>query len=471
MSIKDLNFQKKIVFSRADRVAEQIKREISSIILNKMKNPNIGFVTVTKVKLSKDLKIAKVYVSVFGKTNEKTKTIETLNEAQDFIKSQLSKKIILKYMPAVKFFLDETLDYTENISNMLNKIKIEENAKLNMELILNEEDNTKLKSINEKIINSEKILLTSHSKTDGDAIGCVLSMYNYISGLNKKVTAVIEGGCPQYLGWLPDSGLVEDNKNILLDRQFDLIICIDTNFDKRVGYPFELFEKYIYENKLVIIDHHKDTVNDSEIKIVKSNASSTGELLYHFFKINDIPLNDKIAIYLYVAIITDTWMFSQENTMSSTMAVASELLKFDTVKPYFITSKLFENKSLMQTKLLGKLIETIEFDEKNKISYGYITKKMFDETSTGDNDTEGFVNTLRSVRGSRIAVLFKEIKPGLIKANLRSKDTFDLLPIVRKFGGGGHSKAAGFTTDKPLDIIITELLTELKLNLNLNLNK
>lgn len=469
MPIKDINFVQKKTFSRADRVAEQIKREVSGIILNKMKNPDIGFITVTKIKLSKDLKIANIYVSVFGKPKQQNKTIEILSDSVDYIRLLLSKKIVLKYMPALKFFLDETLDYAENINNMLNKIKNEELAKSNMDLIITEDDKKKFKAINEKIIKSEKILLTTHSKADGDAAGSVLSIQNYLLSLNKKAVSIIEGGCPQYLGWLPDGGLIEDNKNIIIDKQFDLLICLDSNFDKRVGYPFELFENYISENKLAIIDHHKDTVSDTELKIVKPEASSTGELLFQFFKTNDIPINDKIAIYLYTAIITDTWMFSQENTLSSTLSAASELLKFNSVKPYFITSKLFENKSLAQTKLLGKLIETIEFDEKNKISFGYISKKMFDETGTTDNDAEGFVNTLRSIRGCRVSVLLKEIKEGVIKANLRSKDNFDLLPTVRKFGGGGHSKAAGFTTEKNMDIIKEELMKELSQNLNVKI--
>jgi len=180
MPIKDINFVQKKTFSRADRVAEQIKREVSGIILNKMKNPDIGFITVTKIKLSKDLKIANIYVSVFGKPKQQNKTIEILSDSVDYIRLLLSKKIVLKYMPALKFFLDETLDYAENINNMLNKIKNEELAKSNMDLIITEDDKKKFKAINEKIIKSEKILLTTHSKADGDAAGSVLSIQNYL---------------------------------------------------------------------------------------------------------------------------------------------------------------------------------------------------------------------------------------------------------------------------------------------------
>jgi len=123
--------------------------------------------------------------------------------------------------------------------------------------------------------------------------------------------------------------------------------------------------------------------------------------------------------------------------------------------------RLFENKTLGQTKLLGKLIETIEVDEKYKIGIGHISLEMFKETNTTEEDTEGFVNIIRALKGVNIAVLLKQQKDGKFKVNLRSKDKFNLLPFVKKMGGGGHIKAAGFTSELPLietkKIILEEL--------------
>lgn len=201
---------------------------------------------------------------------------------------------------------------------------------------------------------------------------------------------------------------------------------------------------------MIVIDHHPESVEDTDLKIVKREAAAAAEIVFQFFKVNDIELNNKTALYLYVGLLTDTWMFSQENTVSSTLSAAAELLKFESVKPYNLTMRLFENKTLEQTKLMGRLIETIEVDEKYKIGIGHITLEMFAETGTTDEDTEGFVNVIRSIKKINIAVLLKQQKDGKFKVNLRSKDSFDLLPVVKKLGGGGHSKAAGFTSDKPL---------------------
>jgi len=452
-------------FSRADRVAGAIKREVSNILQNKIKETESGFITVSRVGMSKDLRIANIHVSIFGNPQEQKKAIDRLNanETKYYIRGLIGKKIVLKYLPDIKFFLDESLDYTEHMTKVIKEIKNADRLKINTGFNFTEDEAEICRKINEKILSSEKILLTSHAKIDGDAFGSVMAMNNYLTEIGKKTIVAFDGGCPNYLQWLPDSGLIEENKIVLTDKKFDLIICIDSNYDKRSGFPYEMLKDGIDNENIIIIDHHQETEkSEVPLKLVRSEASSSGELMYNFFRACNIELNNKTALYLYIAIVTDTWLFSQENTSASVMAVAAELLKFESVKPYSITSKIFENKSINQIKLLGKMIETIELDEKYKISSAYISSAMFKETATSDSDTEGFVNTVRSVRNSRIAILIKEFSPGKIKVNMRSKDEYNLLPVAMKFGGGGHKKACGFESFKTIEVTKNDLLQELR---------
>lgn len=456
-------------FSRADRVAEAIKREVSFILQNKIKEIDGGFITVSRVGMSKDLRIANISVSVFGNDKEQKKAIEKLNagETKYYIRGLIGKKIVLKYLPDIKFFLDESLDYSEHMTKVIKDIKNTNLSKINAGFSLKEADAEVFKNIKEKILSFDRILLTSHAKIDGDAFGSVMAMNNYLMENGKKTTVAFDGGCPNYLQWLPDSGLIEENKFILTGKKFDGIICIDSNFDKRSGFPYETMKDAVEKENIIIIDHHQETErSEVPLKIVRAEASSSGELIFNFFKACNIELNNKTALYIYVAIITDTWMFSQDNTTSSVLAASAELLKFESVKPYNITSKIFENKSINQLKLLGKMIDTIDFDEKYKIATAYISNEMYKETVTADADTEGFVNTVRSVRNSRIAVLLKENEPGKIKVNLRSKDDYNLLPIAIKFGGGGHKKACGYESRKSIEETKIELLNELRSRLD-----
>jgi len=461
--------QKKKSYQRSDRLSELLKREISNILQFKLKDPVSGFLTVSGVKLSGDMKIAYIYVSILGKQSDREKTMQLLNDSKKLILSNISKNVRLKYLPTLKFFFDDGYEYSDKISEVISRVKtIEDMQTQKRSVEFTETDLAKLKALNEKIISADKILITSHSKGDGDSIGCVLSMYNYLTTTfsEKKVSIAIDGGCPKYLGWLPDTGIIESDENIFIDKNFDLVVCLDSNFEPRVGFPFRLFKNYIEEDKVVVIDHHQDTPRSKDLYFANPISSSTGELIYQFFKTNDIQINDKIAIYLYVAIVTDTWQFSQENTTTGALKIASELLEFDTVKPNVIAAKLFENKSFNQLKLLALMLETLELHNNEKIASAYISKEMFDKTNTTIEDTEGFVNFVRAPQSVQVAILFKEQSTGKLRVNLRSKDKFNLLPFVKHYNGGGHIKAAGFDSNKPLKQLLPEAIELLSKMMN-----
>ena len=106
---------------RIEKVESLLKQEISSILLFKLHDPVFGFMTVTKVKVSPDLKIAKIYISVLEKENRKI-TLDKINGAAGFVRSELSSRVHMRYIPEVKFFLDDTLDYVEKIDNLIKKI-------------------------------------------------------------------------------------------------------------------------------------------------------------------------------------------------------------------------------------------------------------------------------------------------------------------------------------------------------------
>lgn len=106
---------------RTDRVEHLIKEEISLIFLHKIQDSEIGFVTITNVKMSPDLKIAKIYISVFEK-EKREKVLEKIKNKAGFIRSELAHRISLKFTPELKFFIDDTLDYVEKIEGLIKKI-------------------------------------------------------------------------------------------------------------------------------------------------------------------------------------------------------------------------------------------------------------------------------------------------------------------------------------------------------------
>jgi ribosome-binding factor A len=109
-------------FKRSRRVAELLREEISQIITQELKDPLIGLTTVTSIKLSDDLKFARVYVSVLGDEETRDKGLRGLERAKSWIRSELGHRMDLKYIPALKFYYDETGDYAENIESIIKKI-------------------------------------------------------------------------------------------------------------------------------------------------------------------------------------------------------------------------------------------------------------------------------------------------------------------------------------------------------------
>lgn len=110
---------------RVSRVGEQIKKELSQIIQREIKDPRVGFVTVTNVEMSGDLQIAKVYISVFGSTDEKQQTLAGLEKAKGYIRSEIGRRIQLRHVPELVFQIDETLERSEHISRLLDEVKQE----------------------------------------------------------------------------------------------------------------------------------------------------------------------------------------------------------------------------------------------------------------------------------------------------------------------------------------------------------
>lgn len=108
---------------RVSRVGEQIKKELSEIIQREIKDPRIGFVTVTKVEMSGDLQIAKVYVSVLGSETEKQQTLAALEKATGYMRSEIGRRIRLRYTPELTFVIDQSLEHSEHINKLLNDVQ------------------------------------------------------------------------------------------------------------------------------------------------------------------------------------------------------------------------------------------------------------------------------------------------------------------------------------------------------------
>ncbi len=281
---------------------------------------------------------------------------------------------------------------------------------------------------------SGKIAITAHEYPDGDAVGSVLGWANFLNKLKDVVHPVLKDGVPSYLDFLPSAKSVKRE----FEGFYDWIIILDVSSIQRTGFA-ELPAKNI-----LIIDHHRSAKPFSKYFLIEPEISSTCELSLEVMKLVSSELIDEsVAVPIYTGMLTDTGSFSYNSTTARTFENAAFLVKRG-AKPYEIYKNVFERNSLERIKLLEKVLSTLELSLDGKVGMITLFKRFLEETGAKLEDSEGFVNYPKSIKGVEVAVFFKEMDENLFRVSLRSKGEVDVCSIAESFGGGGHKMAAAF---------------------------
>ena len=227
---------------------------------------------------------------------------------------------------------------------------------------------------------------------------------------------------------------------------------------KRVGEAGRLLESAPLQ---VRIDHHPSPDGFGKIRILDANASSTCEIVAETFQANEVSIDADAATLLFAGIVFDTGGFRFGNTSPRTLEIASNLAARG-AEPSVIARELFESRSLRAMKLLGIALESMEIEDDGRIVSAKLAHEDFKALGATDGDTEGAVNMVASVKGPIVALLFREIEPGIVRVSLRSRDGFDVNRVARAFDGGGHAAAAGCTLNGTLDEAKLRVLSEVR---------
>ncbi len=295
-----------------------------------------------------------------------------------------------------------------------------------------------LKGLKSIIKKSRKIAVVTHINPDGDAIGSALAVVISLQKMGKEATGFIQDVVPENYAFLPKSGTLRIVDSI--PGEYDALISLDVPELDRLGK----FEKDVSKFKSIInIDHHICNANYGSVNVSITSAAATAELVYELIKRLQIEIDYDIALCVYTGIVTDTGSFQYRNTTSETHKIVAELMEKG-IKPENVTEEVYEAKSLSKVKLLGLALETMSFSADGQIGWLWVTRKMKDEIGSTPEDTEGFVDYARSVKGVKVAIFFEELDGNKVKISLRSKiQHVDVNKIAHKFGGGGHPSAAG----------------------------
>ena len=319
-----------------------------------------------------------------------------------------------------------------------------------------------LASLTELLAQPQKIVITTHHKPDGDAMGSSLGLYNYLIQQGHHVNVITPTDYPSYLSWLPGNQdviiyteHVAEAARLIADA--GLIFCLDFNALGRIDEMGKLVgDSGAYK---IMIDHHLEPEDFDDYRYWNINACATAQLIYRFIveELNNKELiNKDVATCLYTGIMTDSKSFSLPNTTSAVHRITADLMDAGAVN-WHIYDMVNNNSSEDRLRFLGVCLSA-----RLEVLYEYNTAIIavyhcdLEKYGILTGDTEGIVNYALSITGIRLAAFIVERRDE-VKLSLRSKGEFPANDICKKyFNGGGHRNAAGGKSNHTLQQVVTQ---------------
>ncbi len=301
--------------------------------------------------------------------------------------------------------------------------------------------NNKFIELREALEKGSKMLIISHNRPDGDTTGANLALRLYLQKLSKDVTSACADLPPEHFAFLPEVDKFVDE---FLLEDFDTVVIVDAGARHLVRF-FETYPELGRTKKPIIcIDHHYSNDQFGTVNVIDPEETSTTSLLFKYFKSQNIEIDQQMATCLLNGIYTDTGSFMHSNTKAETMKMASELMALG-ADIRSISKFNFQTTSANKLKLMGEVLSNIQYDYAEDRIISGVKNETLEKYNATSDDLSGVVDFINSVPKARYTVLYTEDDHGGVKGSLRTRhDDVNVAKIAETFGGGGHSKAAGF---------------------------
>ena len=313
----------------------------------------------------------------------------------------------------------------------------------------------KMAKIDDFLADVSSVGIAGHIKPDGDCTGSTLALYNYIKNNypDIQVRLYLEP-IPNLFRFLQRSDeIVNDFSK---DAQYELFFSLDCGDGGRLGGAIRYFDA---AKKTVCIDHHISNQSFADVNYIVPEASSTSELVFGL--LDEDKITKEIAECLYVGIIHDTGVFQYSCTSSKTMNIAGKLM--DKGIDYSnIVDKTFFEKTFEQNQILGTALLKAKRYFDDRCIASILTARDMEACHALPKHLEGIVAQLRSTKGVDVAVLIYENTDGSYKVSMRTNGAVDVAAICVRHGGGGHVRAAGATMNGDPELILQQLLADIR---------
>ena len=306
-----------------------------------------------------------------------------------------------------------------------------------------------LRRLLQRLLAARRVVLVTHVHADGDGSGSEAAVAAWLEGRGIEAAIVNPTPFPDSFRFLlhrqdvvADFGTPEGEVALV---EADLFLVLDTAEPSRVG---EMASRLPPERTLVV-DHHPaggEVVGETAVQ--DPTAAATGEMVYDLITLAGDAVPQAAALGAYVALVSDTGSFRYGNTTPRVHAVAAELLRRG-IDPEMVYRRLFATAPLARLELLREALAALRVDERARLAWTAVTHDVTRRLGATSEDFDGLIEHVRSVEGTEVALLFRETGDGKTKISFRSNGAADVNRLARRFGGGGHVKAAGALVDGP----------------------
>lgn len=362
--------------------------------------------------------------------------------------------------------------------------------------------------VTELIRKFNKVLVVTHARPDGDALGSLLAMHQVLTALGKDVTSLVTDDIPEMYRFLPSLDKVSkelkgardlvvsvDISKVPVDKlkyntaggklnivvtpkegsyteqdvslaaggyKFDMIIVLDAPDLDRLGKVYEENPDLFYETPVINIDHHPSNDYFGAVNLVDLTATSTSEILVGVIEaLGDSLMTEDVATNLLTGLITDTSSFQNTNTTPKSLTVSAQLVAGGG-RQQEIIQHVYKTKPLSTLKLWGRALTRLQYDPQARLVWSTVSKQDFEETGGTPTDAKNVIDALMSSAPDAEIILLLREGDGQVDGSVRTTKGVDATKIVGMWGGGGHTGAAGFDVKGTLDEVENKVVEKVR---------
>ena len=300
-----------------------------------------------------------------------------------------------------------------------------------------------------KLGDQKRVLVTTHISPDGDAVASMLSASEILRQLASEAICCLPDRVPRRYDFLPGADYIIETAD-LNDKDWDRILVVDSGNLSRIG---DLANRISPETPLVNVDHHADNSRFGDLNVVYPEAASTTEILFDLIQTLHLSIPDNLATLIYAGLFTDTGGFRFSNTTERTFSIAARMVRHG-ANPNDIAEAVYASNSPTSMRLLGKALSSLELTEDGCLA------TMTVEQDNSAEEMEDLADYGLAIKGVRAAALFR-LEGESVRVSLRGRGAVNVSRVARRFGGGGHAKAAGFTVKGNYDKLRSQVIAAL----------